>query len=166
VSPLALLSRFWGRALAVALLLMTVAAVDIGSVGPAAASKGKGSWRQIQVTLFCSPMHIGRQCGVTVKPLWDDWNQCVDDNYTRGSEHTLGDRRNIQITLGVTTKCFLQESKMHWRIENAGGWNDVELHVGATGTVTAACGGTNTGSFNGCGKTKDMGFTQLLVDVG
>jgi hypothetical protein len=157
-----LLSRFRGLTLGFALLVTTVAAVNIGSVTPAAASKG--SWRQIRVTFVCSPQYVGTTCDITIKPVWDDWNKCVDDNYTRGSQITLGDNRNKTIILGVTTKCFLESSRMHWRVENVRQWSHVELHVGTTGQLTAACGGTSTGGYDPC--SKSTGFDQLRVEVG
>lgn len=102
---------------------------------PGAGAKLTGSRQSIGVWIAC------RNCVGKVIPLWDAWNNCVEEDYTREQDFKTADL----ISLSVTTKCPFEESRMHWRIKRTDVADDqhadVELHVPALGDKTAECGG-------------------------
>lgn len=104
-----------------------------------AAAPGKpvkltGSRQSIGVWITC------RNCVVKVTPLWDAWNNCVEEDYTREQTFKTADL----VTLSVTTKCPFEESRMHWRIKRTDVADDqhadVELHVPVFADKSAECG--------------------------
>jgi hypothetical protein len=116
---------------------------------PSSAGATRGTWRELSVAVTCAEavdVYAG-PCDVQIKPLWDDWNSCVDDNYTRESSFTLGRLKTRIVQLGVTTRCATSESRMHWRIgwinHPEAGRADVELHVSPFNTITGQCGATH-----------------------
>jgi hypothetical protein len=117
---------------AMAVILAPATFLVVGSSAAGAAT--------ISVTVHCTATK--GQCKLHVRPLWDEFNNCVEENYTRAFDVDLNAQQFGDIHLSVGTRCAFVESRMHWRVEVQGHpdlWQDIELRS-LNGTVTSRCG--------------------------